>query len=125
MNSSITLKKYIAATTWRSLSARYGCQILQRGMQWTTLFSTRQYSARTSHQQEADMTGRATSTTQSKAKTNIAISTPDYHQVWAEPYKIKVIEPLTITTPELRQSAIVKAGYNTFLLRAEDVYIDL
>lgn len=42
-----------------------------------------------------------------------------------EPFKIKVVEPVTIPSEQRRKEAIREAGFNTFLLLSEDVYIDL
>jgi tryptophanase len=42
-----------------------------------------------------------------------------------EPFRIKSVEPLGITTPEQRHEAIKRAGYNTFQLKAEEILIDL
>ena len=44
---------------------------------------------------------------------------------WAEPWKIKMVEPIQLIDRPGREQAIRDAGYNTFLLRSEDVYIDL
>lgn len=43
----------------------------------------------------------------------------------AEPFKIKVVEPIKVKNRAERERAIADAGYNTFLLKSEDVWIDL
>jgi len=44
---------------------------------------------------------------------------------WAEPYKIKMVEPVFMNSQKEREVYIKEAGYNTFLLKSKDVYIDL
>jgi tryptophanase len=43
----------------------------------------------------------------------------------AEPYRIKVVEPLKVTTREQREQIIKDAHYNIFNIPAEDVFVDL
>ncbi|MHA2429497.1 MAG: tryptophanase [Promethearchaeota archaeon] len=42
-----------------------------------------------------------------------------------EPFKIKMIEHVGMPDEKRRKEAIQEAGYNTFLLKSEDVFIDL
>jgi len=42
-----------------------------------------------------------------------------------EPFRIKVVEPIKVTTAEERDELIKKAGYNIFLLPADSIFIDL
>ena len=62
-------------------------------------------------------------TTESQIKSGAA--KPAHHRSWAEPWKVKVVEPIRMMTRQQREQAIAAAGYNTFLLRSEDVHIDL
>lgn len=43
----------------------------------------------------------------------------------SEPFKIKVVERIRMTTPEEREKILRDAGYNIFMVKAEDCHIDL
>ncbi len=43
----------------------------------------------------------------------------------AEPFRIKAVEPVKMNTRSQREIVAAKAGYNTFLIDSEDIYIDL
>lgn len=49
----------------------------------------------------------------------------DLQRYPAEPFCIKAVEPIRMIDKNQREQLMAEAGYNTFLLKAEDVYIDL
>ncbi len=53
------------------------------------------------------------------------MKTPSPFHTIIEPFRIKSVEPVKFTTPEERAAKLAAAGWNPFLLRAEDVLIDL
>lgn len=54
-----------------------------------------------------------------------AIQVSDDQSTQPEPFKIKMVEKITLPPLEKRQKLAEKSGYNVFMLRAEDVFIDL
>lgn len=49
----------------------------------------------------------------------------DYKNYPAEPFRIKSVETVKMNTKAEREEIIKRAGYNTFLIDSQDVYIDL
>ena len=50
---------------------------------------------------------------------------PKEIEVDAEPFRIKMVEPIHIPPRELRERRLEEAGSNVFLIKGEDIYIDL
>ena len=48
----------------------------------------------------------------------------DYSQYPAEPFRIKMVEPVSMLSRKERERVAREAGYNTFLLNSADVYVD-
>ena len=42
-----------------------------------------------------------------------------------EPFRIKMVEPISMPSPDKRRDAIQAAGYNVFSINAQDIFIDL
>ena len=42
-----------------------------------------------------------------------------------EPFRIKMVEPIRLTSPEEREQVLRRAHFNVFQLAADDVLIDL
>jgi len=55
---------------------------------------------------------------------NKASGTPKKRRTIIEPFKIKVVEPLPLPTREQREIVMKKAGFNLFLVKADDVTFD-
>ena len=49
----------------------------------------------------------------------------DYSKYPAEPFRIKMVEPVEMVSREERERVAKEAGFNTFLIPSKDVYIDL
>ncbi|WP_100065881.1 tyrosine phenol-lyase [Miniphocaeibacter massiliensis] len=49
----------------------------------------------------------------------------DYSKYPAEPFRIKMVEPVKMVSKEERAAVAKESGYNTFLIPSKEVYIDL
>ncbi len=49
----------------------------------------------------------------------------DQYQLKAEPFKIKMVEPLKMNSRKDREKILIESGYNQFHIKTKDIYIDL
>ena len=63
--------------------------------------------------------------THNGVKPNEGVVVPSKSAKIFEPFRIKSIEPIRSTTREERERLLVEAGYNLFMIKADDVLIDL
>lgn len=56
---------------------------------------------------------------------NLALRLVAMESGWLKPFKIKVVEPISLPPPNRRRELLEKAGYNLFNLDAQEIYIDL
>ncbi len=63
--------------------------------------------------------------TQNEIKTSDGVFMPYKSSKIFEPFRIKSIEPIRSTTRGMREQLLLKAGYNLFMIKADDVLIDL
>ncbi len=42
-----------------------------------------------------------------------------------EPWRVRVVEPIRLVSPERRKEVLARAGYNVFRIPANDVFVDL
>jgi len=73
-----------------------------------------------SKEKRAGKAGRTT-----RAPKYVTMGQQEGRRSWAEPWKIKMVEPIRLCSRAEREKAARDAGYNTFLLPSELVYIDL
>ncbi|MGW1668076.1 tryptophanase [Streptomyces sp. NPDC002324] len=93
----------------------------------TTYISSEAYEVRPPNTPSADRTTPSPGRHESGPRhgNDQAFSSTSGARISMEPYRIKVVEPIALTTRQQREAALERVHYNLFDLRAEEVTIDL